>query len=130
MSILKKEPDPSACEEAARVGDECISICKGWQALAATIRFYWGLIHGSHFEGLFDDVLDDLTPHSHFLHTARKVAQIGVDSKCELSPFPRTHADHHPSAMEKLPEALKNIWKDARAGRIVRFTSQSEPFLA
>ena len=88
------------------------------------MRFYWESLYGTHFEGLFDPAIDTISPHSRLLHSARTVAQLGVDARCLLENVEFTTTKHHASARDKLKEALADIWKDAQKLRVVIFTGE------
>ena len=130
-SSLKHEASPTAYIATGQLGDKCLSLCSNsWAQLAAAMRFSWETAHGTHFEGLFDQALDDATPHAGLLHSARVVAQAGVDARCFLEFSDHQHADHYGSALAHLEKILEKIWGDAQQCRTIFVTSASEPSLS
>jgi hypothetical protein len=117
LELLQLEPSPDTYEKVSAAGDVCLSLTSSWSALLLSLRHYWEHLHGSHFQGLFDNAIDELTPHAGLLQSARKIAQAGVDARTEVV-FPRVHAKNHSSAKDHLEQALAEIWKDAQKMRV------------
>ena len=110
-------------------GDECLQIAKAWILLVIAMRYFWEQKHGTHFEGLFDPVLDNLSPHSGMLRLAREIARAGVDARSSLLTEQYQSSPHHPSALAHLDKILEGAWKDAQKGRFLYLTSASIPIL-
>ena len=62
FTLLKLNPSPETYENAGAAGDLCLTLASSWAALLLSLRYYWESIHGSHFHGLFDVAVDNLTP--------------------------------------------------------------------
>ena len=128
LGLLHLEPSPDTYEKVSAAGDVCLSLASSWSALLLSLRQYREHLHESHFQGLFDIAIDELTPHAGLLQSARKIAQAGVDARTEVV-FPRVHAKNHTSAKDHVEQALAEIWKDAQKMRVFFCTSKSEALL-
>ena len=128
FALLPLEPSPETYEKAGAAGDACLALSSSWPALLLSLRHYWESLHGSHFQGLLDKTIDELAPHEGLLHSARKIAQAGVDARSEVI-YLRVHTNNHSSAKDHLEQALAEIWKDAQKLHVFFCTSKSETFL-
>jgi hypothetical protein len=128
-SVLQKEPSRENYLKAATLGDACLILAGSWVRLVIAMRFLWETANGTHFEGLFDSAMDEITPHGKMLELVRRVAQAGVDARAAFERYGYESEDHYKSALEHLDQILAGTWKDARKGRMLYLTSKSEPLL-
>ena len=73
---------------------------------------------GDHFAELGDPRLDGALD-ANLLAYARTVADRGIRACCDGDRSARMTAEPHASAREHLPEAMSQLWKDARRGRVI-----------
>jgi hypothetical protein len=71
-----------------------------------------------------------IAPHQGMLHLARSVAQAGIDARSTVETGDFEFSEHHKSALMHLDKLLEGSWKDARKGRILYLTDESEHLLA
>ncbi|CAE8697726.1 unnamed protein product [Polarella glacialis] len=97
---------------AVHLGNEVLKAAGGWQPEAEIMRKVWEARSGSHFEGLGASSLDGLVDHLLLMW-----------QRTELSRPP------HPSMNGHLQEAMAQIWKDARKGRVLLCSQSSDGLL-
>ena len=96
---------------------------------AATLRSAGLEQLGDHFAGLQSPILDELLDQD-LLSYARLVASRGVSAGYKGDRTARVTAEPHASARGHLPEAMDQLWKDARRGRVLLCDERAEAQLA
>ena len=116
--ILANEWQEGGLEKALLQGNHLLEATGGVSEAALVLRTVGRVRLGDHFAELGDQRLDDAID-ADLLAYARTVADKGVRACYEGDRSARVTAEPHASAREHLPEAMSQLWKDARRGRVI-----------
>ena len=116
--FLTNEWQEDGLEKALFQGNFLLEATGGVSQAALVLRSVGRVKLGDHFAELGDPRLDEALD-ADLLVYARTVADRGVRASYEGDRSARVTAEPHASAREHLPEAMSQLWKDARRGRVI-----------
>ena len=116
--ILANEWQEGGLEKALLQGNHLLEATGGVSKAALVLRAVGRVRLGDHFAELGDQRLDDAID-ADLLAYARTVADKGIRACYDGDRSARVTAEPHASAREHLPEAMSQLCKDARRGRVI-----------
>ena len=105
-------------EKALLQGNSLLEAAGGVPEAVLVLRAVGRARLGDHFAELGDPRLDEALD-ADLLAYARTVADWGIRACYKGDRSARVTAEPHTSAREHLPEAMSQLWKDARRGRVI-----------
>ena len=116
--LLTHEWQEGGLEKALNQGNLLLAAAGGVPHAAAALRSVCRRKLGDHFADIRDPRLDEAVDPD-LLAYARMVAEKGIRACYQGDRNARVTAEPHASAREHLPEAMSQLWKDARRGRVI-----------
>ena len=116
--LLTNEWQEGGLEKTLFQGNLLLEATGGVPEAALVLRAVGRDKLGNHFADLGDPQLDEALD-ADLLAYARTVADRGVRACYNGDRSARVTAEPHASAREHLPEAMAQLWKDARRGRVI-----------